>query len=35
MFQAACDAKHDSAPEPFGHEFELVEAGNRYGLLAL
>ena len=32
VFQAAWDAKHDSAPELFGHEFELVEAGNRYGL---
>jgi len=32
VFQAAWDAKHDSAPELFGQEFELVEAGNRYGL---
>ena len=32
VFQAAWDAKHTSAPELFGQEFELVEAGNRYGL---
>src|SRR5215208_4634938 len=32
VFQDAWDAKHDSAPELFGQEFELVEAGNRYGL---
>ena len=32
VFQAAWDAHHSSAPELFGREFELVEAGNRYGL---
>jgi len=32
VFQAAWDAEHDSAPELFGEEFELVKAGNRYGL---
>lgn len=32
VFQAAWDAKHDQAPELFGREFELVQAGNRYGL---
>jgi len=32
VFQADWDAKHDDAPSLFGREFELVEAGNRYGL---
>ena len=32
VFQAAWEAEHGSAPELFGQEFELVEAGNRYGL---
>jgi len=34
VFQADWDAKHDEAPELFGREFELVKAGNRYGLPA-
>jgi hypothetical protein len=32
VFQAAWDATHASPPELFGREFELVPAGNRYGL---
>jgi hypothetical protein len=32
VFQAAWDATHPEPPELFGREFELVEAGNRYGL---
>ena len=32
VFQAAWDATHSEPPELFGQEFELVEAGNRYGL---
>jgi hypothetical protein len=32
VFQADWDAHHDSPPSLFGQEFELVEAGNRYGL---
>jgi hypothetical protein len=32
VFQAAWDATHSAPPELFGQEFELVEAGNRYGL---
>ena len=32
VFQSAWDAKHSSPPELFGQEFELVDAGNRYGL---
>ena len=32
VFQDAWDAHHSSAPELFGQEFELVKAGNRYGL---
>jgi hypothetical protein len=32
VFQSAWDAKHSSPPELFGREFELVGAGNRYGL---
>ena len=34
VFQSDWDAAHDGAPELFGREFELVEAGNRYGLPA-
>jgi hypothetical protein len=34
VLQAAWDAQHDEAPELFGREFELVQAGNRYGLPA-
>jgi len=34
VFQAAWDAQHDEAPSLFGREFELVKAGNRYGLPA-
>jgi hypothetical protein len=32
VFQAAWDAAHESPPELYGREFELVGAGNRYGL---
>lgn len=32
VFQDAWDASHSDPPELFGREFELVEAGNRYGL---
>ena len=32
VFQKAWDDKHDAPPSLFGHEFHLVEAGNRYGL---
>ena len=32
VFQAAWDATHSDPPELFGEEFELVGAGNRYGL---
>ena len=32
VFQDAWDANHDEPPSLFGREFELVEAGNRYGL---
>jgi hypothetical protein len=32
VFQDAWDASHDAPPALFGREFELVEAGNRYGL---
>ena len=32
VFQADWDAKHAEPPSLFGREFELVEAGNRYGL---
>jgi hypothetical protein len=34
VLQAAWDAQHDEAPELFGREFELMKAGNRYGLPA-
>ena len=34
VFQSDWDATHDEAPELFGREFELVQAGNRYGLPA-
>ena len=34
VFQSDWDAEHDEAPELFGREFELVQAGNRYGLPA-
>jgi hypothetical protein len=32
VFQNAWDASHSSPPKLFGREFELVPAGNRYGL---
>jgi len=32
VFQSDWDPKHSDAPELFGREFELVKAGNRYGL---
>ena len=32
VFQSDWDAAHDGPPALFGHEFELVQAGNRYGL---
>jgi hypothetical protein len=32
VFQSAWDAAHDHPPQLFGREFELVPAGNRYGL---
>jgi hypothetical protein len=32
VFQDAWDAHHAAPPELFGQEFELVAAGNRYGL---
>ena len=34
VFQDAWDAEHARPPELFGRRFELVEAGNRYGLPA-
>jgi hypothetical protein len=34
VFQAAWDAHHSSPPRLYGRDFELVEAGNRYGLPA-
>jgi hypothetical protein len=34
VFQSDWDGAHASAPELFGREFELVSAGNRYGLPA-
>jgi len=34
VFQSDWDAAHDEAPSLFGREFELVQAGNRYGLPA-
>ena len=32
VFQKAWDAHHSSPPNLYGRDFELVEAGNRYGL---
>jgi hypothetical protein len=32
VFQDAWDARHTARPRLFGQEFELVPAGNRYGL---
>ncbi len=32
VFQSAWDAEHSEPPTLFGQEFELVAAGNRYGL---
>jgi hypothetical protein len=32
VFQSAWDAAHTSPPALFGHTFELLGAGNRYGL---
>ncbi len=32
VFQSAWDAVHSSPPSLFGQQFELVTAGNRYGL---
>ena len=32
VLQDAWDAAHPSPPELFGREFELIPAGNRYGL---
>ena len=32
VFQKDWDATHTDPPNLFGHDFELVEAGNRYGL---
>jgi hypothetical protein len=32
VFQADWDAHHDAPPWLYGREFELVQAGNRYGL---
>jgi hypothetical protein len=32
VFQAAWDAHHRKPPKLFGQRFELIEAGNRYGL---
>jgi hypothetical protein len=34
VFQEAWDATHTSRPELFGRRFELIPAGNRYGLPA-
>jgi hypothetical protein len=31
-FQSAWDATHSSPPSLFGHEFELVDSSNRYGI---
>jgi hypothetical protein len=33
-FQKPWDEAHSSRPSLFGHEFELVKAGNRYGIPA-
>ncbi|MEA2271753.1 MAG: hypothetical protein QOI98_461 [Solirubrobacteraceae bacterium] len=32
VFQSAWDKKHAHPPSLYGHEFELIPAGNRYGL---
>jgi hypothetical protein len=32
VFQGAWDAEHASPPSLFGHEFEPIGAGNRYGI---
>ncbi len=32
VFQGAWDAEHSSPPSPFGQQFLLVRAPNRYGL---
>jgi len=32
VFQAAWDEAHSAPPSLFGQEFELIPAGNRYGL---
>lgn len=32
VFQSAWDAVHGSPPSLFGQQFELIKAGNRYGL---
>lgn len=34
VFQAAWDAAHGAPPSLFGQQFELLPAGNRYGLPA-
>jgi hypothetical protein len=34
VFQEAWDANHEDPPSLFNHEFELIPAGNRYGLPA-
>jgi hypothetical protein len=34
VFQSTWDAAHAAPPELFGREFELIPAGNRYGLPA-
>jgi hypothetical protein len=32
VFQDKWEASHDGVPSLYGRDFELVEAGNRYGL---
>jgi hypothetical protein len=32
VFQKDWDAAHETPPSLYGHTFELIEAGNRYGL---
>jgi hypothetical protein len=34
VFQSAWDANHSSRPSLFGQQFELIGAGNRYGIPA-